>query len=250
MTTETYTPGHTQNATDFMSARSIQSHGQFFLPYLTPGLAVLDCGCGPGSITLGIAELVAPGQATGVDFGLSQIERATASAVSRRVENVRFQTADCYSLPFADGSFDRVFSHALMEHLAEPLRAVSEMYRVLKPGGVVGVCSPDWGGFVLAPPSRELSEAIEAYTSLQTNNGGDIQVGRKFGGYLQECGFKRIQMSARYECYSSLPMIGEYLALQLARKNEAQHAETLRQWSRSEGGMFAQCWVSCIGHKQ
>jgi hypothetical protein len=44
---------------------------------------------------------------------------------------------------------------------------------VLKPGGVIGVCSPDWGGFVLAPPSARLSEAIEAYTSLQTRNGGD-----------------------------------------------------------------------------
>ncbi len=250
MSTETYTPGHTQNATDFMSARSIQSHGQFFLPHLTPGLSVLDCGCGPGSITLGIAELVAPGQTTGVDFGLSQIERAMASAVNRRVKNVSFQTADCYSLPFADHSFDRVFSHALMEHLADPLRAVSEMYRVLKPDGVIGVCSPDWGGFVLAPPSTELSEAIEAYTSLQAKNGGDIHVGRKLGGYLQECGFQRIQTSARYECYGFLPMIGEYLALQLERKNEPRHATTLRQWSQSEAGMFAQCWVSCVGHKE
>jgi ubiquinone/menaquinone biosynthesis C-methylase UbiE len=52
MSTNRYTPGHTSNATDFMSRRSVQSHGAFFMPHLTNGLSVLDCGCGPGSITL------------------------------------------------------------------------------------------------------------------------------------------------------------------------------------------------------
>ena len=249
MSTESYTPGHTQNATDFMSARSIHSHGQFFVPHLTAGVSVLDCGCGPGSITVGIAAVVAPGQVVGVDFGISQIERARAAAANCPTRNVTFQTAECYSLPFPDHSFDRVFSHALMEHLADPCRAASEMYRVLKPGGVIGMCSPDWGGFVLTPPSRELGEAIEAYTSLQTKNGGDVQAGRKLGVYLGECGFKDIQVSARYECYASLRMIGEYLALQIEKQDEEHHAATLRQWSQSEVGMFAQCWVSCVGHK-
>jgi ubiquinone/menaquinone biosynthesis C-methylase UbiE len=233
-----------------MSERSVQSHGQFFIPHLTSGVSVLDCGCGPGSITLGIAALVAPGRVVGVDFGSSQIERAQSSAARAEIANVNFQTVDCYSLPFPDSSFDRVFSHALMEHLAEPRRAASQMYRVLKPGGVIGLCSPDWGGFVLAPPSAELGGAIEAYTSLQTRNGGDIQVGRKLGVYLKECGFKHIQMAARYECYASLPMIGEYLALQLEKQSEMRHASTLRQWSQSEAGMFAQCWVSCVGRKE
>lgn len=249
MSTDSYTPGHTQNTTDFMSMRSIHSHGQFFIPHLTSGVSVLDCGCGPGSITLGIAGLVTPGQVTGVDFGLNQIELARARATNSQAINVTFQTADCYLLPFPDNSFDRVFSHALIEHLAEPRRAASEMYRVLKPGGVIGLCSPDWGGFVLAPPSDELGEAIEAYTSLQTRNGGDVQAGRKLGVYLKECGFKDIQVSARYECYASLPLIGEYLALHLEKQGEIRHAATLRQWSYSEAGMFAQCWVSCMAIK-
>lgn len=250
MSNESYTPGHTPNATDFMSVRSVQSHGQFFIPHLTSGVSVLDCGCGPGSITLGIAALVAPGRVVGVDFGYSQIEHAQSSAARAKIANVNFQAADCYSLPFPDSSFDRVFSHALMEHLAEPRRAASEMNRVLKPGGVIGLCSPDWGGFVLAPPSAELGDAIQAYTSLQARNGGDIQVGRKLGVYLKECGFKYIQVAARYECYTSLPMIGEYLALQLEKQSEMRHASTLRQWSQSEAGMFAQCWVSCVGRKE
>ena len=60
MSKTTYTPGHTQNVTDFMARRSLQSHGEFFLDHLLPGVCVLDCGCGPGTITRGIAQRVAP----------------------------------------------------------------------------------------------------------------------------------------------------------------------------------------------
>lgn len=249
MNSESYTPGHSRNATEFMAQRTIHSHGQFFLRYLTPGVTVLDCGCGPGSITLSIATTVSPAKVVGVDFGESQIQRAIESATQQGIANAEFRQADCYALPFDDDNFDRVFSHALMEHLADPGRAMRELFRVLKPGGVIGVCSPDWGGFVLAPPSAELTTAVEAYTTLQTGNGGDVQVGRKLGSNLSAAGFVECEMSARYECYSSLPMIGEYLALQLDRQRDAQSAATFRDWSRTSGGMFAQCWVAAIARK-
>jgi ubiquinone/menaquinone biosynthesis C-methylase UbiE len=112
-----------------MAKRTIESHGAFFLPYLQTGLSVLDCGCGPGSITMGIAARVAPGEVVGIDFAQSQIERAKATAIQSR--NVEFETGDCYSLSFDSGKFDRVFSHALMEHLADPVRALRELYRIL-----------------------------------------------------------------------------------------------------------------------
>ncbi|HTP83789.1 MAG TPA: methyltransferase domain-containing protein [Alphaproteobacteria bacterium] len=249
-TSDVYTPGHSQNATDFMAKRSLESHGAFFAPHLGRGLSVLDCGCGPGSITLGIAAACAPGKVVGVDFGATQIGHARAAATASGLVHVEFRTADCYALPFADGTFDRVFSHALMEHLSEPARAIGEICRVLKPGGIAGICSPDWGGFVLAPPSRELTAAVAAYTALQSKNGGDVQVGRKLGALLGAAGFAEVTMGARYECYPSLAFIGEYLALQLERAGDSNSAATFRAWSRSTGGMFAQCWVSAIGHKR
>jgi SAM-dependent methyltransferase len=244
-----YTPGHGTNAADFMGRRSFLSHGAFFRPYLAPGLSVLDCGCGPGTITLGIAEVVAPGRVVGIDFGASQVERATASAASAGVTNVSFQTADCHALPFADAAFDRVFSHALLEHLPDPVRALREFHRVLVPEGVVGVCSPDWGGFILAPPSEALSRAVEAYTNLQARNGGDPGAGRKLGAHLAAAGFEDVSMAARFECYPSLEVIGEYLALQLERAGDVRSAGVFRDWSRGAGGMFAQAWVSATGRK-
>ena len=249
MSAGSYTPGHTSNASDFMAKRSLQSHGQFFLEYLTPGVAALDCGCGPGTITLGIARAVHPGHVTGVDFGASQIERATARASTEAVGNVTFRVADCYGLPFESNAFDRIFSNALLEHLSDPVRALKELHRTLKPGGVIGVCGPDWGGFLLSPPSAKLTRAIEAYTSLQTRNGGDVHVGRKLGLHLAAAGFADVQMSARYECYPSRELIGEYLALQLEQAGDARSAQTLRAWSKVEGGMFAQAWISAVGRK-
>jgi RimJ/RimL family protein N-acetyltransferase/predicted O-methyltransferase YrrM len=167
ITSEQYTPGATQNASDFMARRTIASHGQFFLAHLTPGVSVLDCGCGPGTISLSIAQRIAPGQLIGIDREPSQIEKAQTSASQTGQLNAEFQCSEIYTLPFLDNSFDRIFSHALIEHLSDPIRAAKEMFRVLKPGGIIGVCSPDWGGFVLAPPTaprldQENSNAIRS----------------------------------------------------------------------------------------
>lgn len=244
-----YTPGHSQNATEFMARRTVKSHGEFFVPYLTSGISVLDCGCGPGSITLGIARRIGEGQVVGIDFGETQIQQAIKSASQLGTRNAIFQTADCHSLPFDDASFDRVFCNALMEHLIDPVRAMRELQRVLNPGGAIGVSSPDWGGFVLAPPSDALTMAVEAYTTLQMSNGGDVHVGRKLGTYLAAAGFENYQLSARYEVYSSLPLIGEYLAVQLDRTGDAVSAKTFRESSEQPGGLFAQCWVSCVTFK-
>jgi SAM-dependent methyltransferase len=244
-----YTPGHGRDATEFMALRTLESHGEFFRGRLATGLSVLDCGCGPGTITLGIASAVAPGRVVGVDFAESQVEQARSNAAQQRVKNIDFRTADCYCLPFPDDTYDRAFCHALLEHLGEPVRALRELHRVLMPSGIIGVCSPDWGGFLMAPPSRELSHAIEAYTALQVRNGGDVFVGRKLGVHLAEAGFREVVLSARYECYRSLGSIGEYLAAQLERQGDQGSAETLRNWSSNRGGMFAQAWVAAIGRK-
>jgi SAM-dependent methyltransferase len=232
-----------------MARRSLQSHGEFFLDQLGPGLSVLDCGCGPGSITIDIAKCVSPGSVVGIDLGATQIERAKAAAAAAGLRNVSFQTGNSYALPFEANSFDRVFSHALMEHLSDPLRALKECWRVLKPGGVIGVCSPDWGGFVLAPPSSGLDRAISAYIGLQSRNGGDVGIGRKLGAYLTSAGFSDVRMSARYECYPDREFIGEYLAVQLDREGESQAAEVLRAWSKSAGGLFAQAWIAAVARK-
>src|SRR3974390_158236 len=96
MDASVYTPGHSRNATGFMSRRTVHTHGGFFTPHLTPGVSVLDCGCGPGPIAVGIASMLAPASVTGVDFGASQVDRARAAAAAAGVANAEFKTADCF----------------------------------------------------------------------------------------------------------------------------------------------------------
>lgn len=102
-------------------------------------MRLLDCGCGVGSITLDLAERVAPGAVIGVDLDETQLALAREDARQRGLANTRFKVASVYELPFADGSFDVVLAHKLLFHLSGQLRALKELRRVLVPSGVVAI---------------------------------------------------------------------------------------------------------------
>lgn len=259
---ECYTPGYTADASRFMAKRRAGTHAAFFLPHLRPGMDLLDCGCGPGTITIDLAEAVAPGRVVGLDIEESQLALARTRAAERGVRNTEFKAGSIYELPFADGTFGAVFAHALFEHLSNPVRALREIRRVLKAGGVAGVCSPDWGGFLMAPSTPVLERAVAFYKEIQERNGGDPYVGRRLGALALEAGFSRIKLTASYECYEDLRAIAELLARRievsptiegtatLERADASQIAEmarALRTWSAHPDAFFAQTWVAAVG---
>jgi len=176
-----------------LALRTAAEEGAFFLPHLRAGMRVLDLGCGPGSITLGLAEAVAPGEVVGVDFQPAQVAQAQALSAARGVMNVRFEVADVYRLPFPDGSFDAVFAHAVLMHLREPVRALVEMRRVLRPGGIVGVRDSDWGGRIHVPATRLLEQWYALTVRVRQLNGGDPFMGRHHRRLLLEAGFARAE---------------------------------------------------------
>jgi ubiquinone/menaquinone biosynthesis C-methylase UbiE len=195
-----------------MATRTAAREAAFFLPHLRSGMQVLDVGCGPGSITLGLAEVVVLGEVVGIDVQPSQVQRARDQAVQRGVANVRFDVGDAYRLPFPTRSFDAVFAHTVLMHLREPVRALSEMRRVLRPGGIVGVRDPDYGTMVFAPATPLLEQWLALMIRLRQHSGGDPFVGRHLRRLLLEGGFVRADASASVWNAGSLEETRRYAA--------------------------------------
>lgn len=128
-----------------LASRNLESEGAFVLPWLRPGLDVLDLGCGPGTITLDLAAAVLPGRVVGIELSPIATETARRLAAGRELVNARFLTGHPAELPFADGTFDLVFSHGLLDRVARPEEVVEEIGRVLRPGGWAAVaCRRRW----------------------------------------------------------------------------------------------------------
>ena len=88
-------------------------------------------------------------------------------------------------------SFDAAFAQTLLEHLREPLRALREIKRVLKPGGVVGIADPDHGAMLREPPSPLVDDAHQLMMRVVKHNGGDNFRARRHRQLLREVGFAR-----------------------------------------------------------
>jgi ubiquinone/menaquinone biosynthesis C-methylase UbiE len=200
---ERYTFGDEAAISKFLQQRSLANCGDFLLPHLRAGMTVLDCGCGPGVLTLGLAEHVTPGRVLGIDLQPAAISQAQTSAAASGITNVEFQQADVYALPFPDATFDAVFSHALVTHLREPVLALDEARRVLKPGGVIGVAENDGDACVSSPPGSPAERWWALFLRVMEHNGGNRQYARHLRGALLKAGFERVEGNAGAEVYGT-----------------------------------------------
>ncbi len=101
---------------------------------------VLDCGIGSGSLSIALNSVL-PDQAAYYGIDMSGEMLATADVVMRQTGlSPQLKKADILSIPYADRCFDFVMAAHVLEHLPEPQRALNEMIRVLKPGGMLFIC--------------------------------------------------------------------------------------------------------------
>ena len=246
---ETYTPGYSEPTLRLMLKRTAARHAAFFTPFLHRGMRVLDCGCGPGTITLDIAKLVSPGQVYGIDLEPTQLRSAQHRSSQQQI-NAWFGVASIYALPFSDGQFDAVFAHALFEHLREPVTALLEMKRVLRSSGLVGIRSPDWAGWLVYPPSLLIEQAFHVFKQTQIANGGNPHVGRALKGLLRESGFSKISISTSYEIVDDPASFVEWLASCLEFRGHTelrQNGQEVRVWSEHNDALVAVAWFEALG---
>ena len=196
-TRESYIHGYDEWTRRWMAARTAESELPFLLPHLRPGMELLDCGCGPGSITIGLAAAVAPdGRVVGLDIEPRQLDTARALASERGVTNRSFQQGSIYELPFDDASFDVAVAHFVVEHVSDPLRALKEVRRVLRPGGLAAIKDPYYPAFTWRPAIPEISRPWELIQRVRSHNVSSESYAADLRSVLLQAGFARTEAEA------------------------------------------------------
>jgi ubiquinone/menaquinone biosynthesis C-methylase UbiE len=126
--------------------------------------SVLEVGCGNGVFLPRLAKAVgAEGRVVGIDHSEAFVEEArTKMAAAGLAATVSVQQADACRLPFADATFDRAHCERLLMHLEDPSAALSEMRRVVRPGGWIVAAEPDWGGLRIDHVDRKRMDVLYA----------------------------------------------------------------------------------------
>jgi SAM-dependent methyltransferase len=161
------------------------------------GSSVLEAGCGVGAQTVLLAEQSPGAHITAVDLSIQSLEAARARVKAAGFSRIGFCRADVTRLPFGDGTFDHVFVCFVLEHLREPLRALSELSRVLVPGGTVTVVEGDHGSAYFYPAGELAQQTIDCLTAIQSHVGGNALIGRALFPLLRQAGFADVRVSPR-----------------------------------------------------
>ena len=248
---EVYTHSHQPIVLAAHAQRTAEEAAAFLLNHLTPGMRVLDIGCGPGSITIGLARYAAPGGTVGIDQSEEALTVARALAGEQRVTNVRFQQADVYGLPFADESFDVVYGHQILQHLADPVAALVEARRVLRSGGYLAMRDADYGTMTHHPHFPMIDRWLEVYHQVARANGGQPDAGRRLLEWVHAAGVDHAHPTASSWLYATPDDRAGWAELWAGRRLEKPGSdgpygedrdaivEAFRGWADEPDGWFA-----------
>ena len=259
------TTGSAQRDSHCTNANACQqdsrSPGGVLLTILAARMRLLDCGCGLGNITVGLAQVVAPGEVVGVDADHERIEQARVLAQERGLINTTFQVGDAYDLPFPAESFDAAFVHILFIHLKEPVEAARELHRVLKPAGVLGAREADHDGWIWGGAPEEFREVRHFIDRWQLSRGTDYFFGKRLPSVLQQVGFGDIVVTASHDVDQPprrqvLAMLSDPDALDFARSEGLDPSTVfpkwrtaLEEWASQPVSFTARAEIEAVGWK-
>ncbi|HVX19565.1 MAG TPA: methyltransferase domain-containing protein [Acidimicrobiales bacterium] len=199
----TYTHGHHESVLRSHRQRTAANSAAYLLADLRPGQSLLDVGCGPGTITVDLARIVAPGRVTALEATEAALDLARAHAADLGCDNVDFAVGDVHALDFADATFDVVHAHQVLQHVADPARALREMRRVCRPGGVVAARDSDYAAFAWFPEVPELDEWLDLYERAARANGGEPDAGRRLLSWAHQAGFRDVRATSSTWCWAT-----------------------------------------------
>ena len=199
---DTYTHGHAEPVLQSHRWRTADNSAGYLLPHLRSGLDVLDVGCGPGSLTVDLAARVAPGRVVGLDVSPAPLAEARALAARAGVD-VEFVVGDGYALDAADGSYDVVHAHQVLQHLTDPVAALREMARVCRPGGLVAVRDVDYAATTWFPASAGLERWLELYSAVARRNSAEPDAGRRLLSWAHAAGLRDVTATTGSWCFAA-----------------------------------------------
>ena len=263
----TYTMGYSDEFLALLKRRNAKSNACHLLPRLKRGDRVLDVGCGPGTISVGLAKAVEPGELHGVDMEESQIALAQAAASAGGHENASFRIGVATNLPYEDDFFDVVHFHAVLMHVPDTRETLVEAMRVLRPGGIVSARELIGDSSFLVPTLGSLQDVWAAFQELLTANGGHPQIGKELKESFLEAGFSEVEVSASFETFATVEDIAFFHALATGwffapdtveaavkhglatRARFDEWRRTLDEWRDASGALAALAWGEVIGLK-
>ncbi len=198
-----YTHGHHESVLASHRWRTARNSAAYLLDRLTPGDWVLDVGCGPGTITVDLAALVAPGHVVALDRSPEIVAETVALASARGVDNVTGAAGEVHSLEFPDARFDVVHAHQVLQHVADPVAALAEMARTVRPGGLVAARDADYGAMCWYPADPRLDRWMAMYQAVARRNGGEPDAGRRLLAWANRAGLPNPVASASTWCFST-----------------------------------------------
>ncbi|TFD55155.1 methyltransferase domain-containing protein [Cryobacterium frigoriphilum] len=246
-----YLHGHHESVLRSHTWRTVANSAAYLVPELGAGQRVLDVGCGPGTITVDLARRVAPGEVIGIDASADIVRQAEGLAFDEGVHNVRFRVGDVYAIDLPDASVDVVHAHQFMQHLSDPVSAMREIRRVLRPGGVFAARDVDYGGVMVYPALPGLTAWQRVYRQVHRWNGGEPDAGRHLTAWARAAGFTDVRSSASIWCFATdveREWWGQSWAVRALESRFAAHAIEADAATLADLHEMAHAWREWAGH--
>lgn len=161
------------------------------------GSLVLEVGCGVGANTVTLATNSADTRFTSIDTNRSSLDRAAAFVARRGLSNVSLCQADLFETPFAANQFDHIWVSHVLEHLTEPLKALTRLRGGLKEGGTITVIEGDHGSCYFYPEGPAALRVWHCLVRAQAQLGANSLIGRQLFPLLSDAGYHNIHVSPR-----------------------------------------------------
>ena len=161
------------------------------------GSRVLECGCGTGAQTVFLSAQSPAAEFVSIDISTDSLEKARSRLEKHPLANVTLQQGDIYHLNFEPGAFDHAFVCFVLEHLPDPVTALTAIKRILRTSGTLTVIEGDHGSWYCWPESQLARQTVTCLIKIQAQMRGDALIGRRLYPLLTGAGFDNVRVSPK-----------------------------------------------------